>query len=69
MKDASDLEFLWTTPGGRYALLRSSQGDLIPFDTLRNEVQLIDDDELAEYVIEQMRKAGLPTIDPPRDPP
>jgi hypothetical protein len=69
LKDPSDLKYLWSTPGGRYALVRcGSDEELMPFDLLTKSATVIEDDELADYVIEQMRNAGVADIDPPKDP-
>jgi hypothetical protein len=35
----------------------------MPFDTQRQEVTLIEDDELADYVVRRMLDAGLPVLD------
>lgn len=71
MKDPKSLEYLWSTPGRRYALARCAPGndsDLMPFDTETRCAILIEDNELAEYVVRRMLEAGLPTIDPPHEP-
>jgi hypothetical protein len=71
MKSTKDVEFLWSTPGGRYALVRSIPGsdtELMPFDTVRREAHVIEDDELYDYVVRRMLEAGLPIIDLPGGP-
>lgn len=59
-------EYLWTTPGKRYALLRGDpdQPDmLMPFDTEKENAILIDHDELYARVVEQMRSVGIQIIE------
>ena len=66
MMTLSEFEYLWTTPGKRYALLRSDledPDDLLPFDTEKDNVILIEDDESYTRVVEQMRSAGIQIIE------
>jgi len=66
--DLAYFEHMWTSPPGRYALVRVEQDEeavgLLPLGLAAKAVVLIDeDDPLADAVVQRMVEAGVPVLD------
>jgi hypothetical protein len=66
-EELAQLAELWTSPPGRYQLLRGEQphDGLLPFDTVDQQVWLIEDETLLAQAVALMLRAGVPVLSAP----